>query len=147
MSTRLANRRTTSSPSMTSCTTGPSPWSLKTRRLSTRTASCLSPCAWDVGHCYAEGLTYLLNITEPDYCPVAVVKEFLGHRLCANVSHSGNSYDSHQAEAVISAEVEEKIPDTTNRTGESVWTSGDRYQYRGHVFSSPYWRRTTKAVC
>ena len=67
------------------------------------------PCTWDVGHCYAEGLTYLWNITEPDYCPVAVVKEFLGHRLRANVSQSGDSYDSHQAEAVISAEVEEKI--------------------------------------
>ena len=53
------------------------------------------PCTWDVGHCYAEGLTYLWNVTEPDYCPVTVVKEFLGHRLRANVSHSGDSSDSH----------------------------------------------------
>ena len=46
------------------------------------------PCPWDAGHCHAEGLTYLWNVTEPDYCPVAVVKEFLGHRLHANVSQS-----------------------------------------------------------
>ena len=39
------------------------------------------PCPWDAGHRHAEGLTYLWNITEPDYCPVAVLKEFLGHRL------------------------------------------------------------------
>ena len=67
------------------------------------------PCPWDAGHCHAEGLTYLWNVTEPDYCPVAVVKEFLGHRLHANVSYSGDSNDSHQAQAIIIAEVEEKI--------------------------------------
>ena len=67
------------------------------------------PFPWDAGHCQAEGLTYLWNVTEPDYCPVAVVKEFLGHRLHANVSQSGGSLGSHQAEAIASAEVEEKI--------------------------------------
>ena len=67
------------------------------------------PCPWDAGHCNAEGLTYLWNVTEPDYCPVAVVKEFLSHHLHANVSNPGDSPDSHQAEAIISAEVEEKI--------------------------------------
>ena len=67
------------------------------------------PCPWDAGHCHAEGLAYLWNVTELDYCPVAVVKEFLGHRLHANVSHSGDSIDSHQAEAIVSAKVEEKI--------------------------------------
>ena len=67
------------------------------------------PCPWNDGHCHAEGLTYLWNVTGPEYCPVAVVKEFLGHRLHANVSHSGDSSDSHQAEAIVSAEVEEKI--------------------------------------
>ena len=67
------------------------------------------PCPWNDGHCHAEGLTYLWNVTGPEYCPVAVVKEFLGHRLHANVSHSGDSSDSHHAEAIVSAEVEEKI--------------------------------------
>ena len=67
------------------------------------------PCPWNDGHCHAEGLTYLWNVTGPEYCPVAVVKEFLGHRLHANVSHSGDSSDSHLAEAIVSAEVEEKI--------------------------------------
>ena len=67
------------------------------------------PCPWDAGHRNAEGLTYLWNVTEPDYCPVTVVKEFLGHRLHANVSNTGDSLDSHQAEAIVSAEVEEMI--------------------------------------
>ena len=67
------------------------------------------PCPWNDGHCQAEGMTYLWNVTGPEYCPVAVVKEFLGHRLHANVSHSGDSSDSHHAEAIVSAEVEEKI--------------------------------------
>ena len=67
------------------------------------------PCPWNDGHCHAEGLTYLWNVTGPEYCPVAVVKEFLGHRLHANVSQSGDSYDSHHAEAIVSAEAEEKI--------------------------------------
>ena len=67
------------------------------------------PCPWDVGHCHAEGLTYLWNVREPDYCPVAVIKEFFGHRLHANVSDPGDFPDSHQAEATVSTEVEEKI--------------------------------------
>ena len=67
------------------------------------------PCPWNDGHCHAEGLTYLWNVTGPEYRPVAVVKEFLGHRLHANVSQSGDSYDSHHAEAIVSAEMEEKI--------------------------------------
>ena len=44
------------------------------------------PCRWEAGQCHAEGHTYIWNITGPNYCPVAVVKEFLGHRLHANVS-------------------------------------------------------------
>ena len=44
------------------------------------------PCPWKAGQCHAEGHTYIWNITGPDYCPVAVVKEFLGHRLHQNVS-------------------------------------------------------------
>ena len=68
------------------------------------------PCPWDAGHCHAEGLTYLWNITEPDYCPVAIVKEFLGHRLHGNVSSPDQCLpDSHGAEAIISSEVAEKI--------------------------------------
>ena len=67
------------------------------------------PCPWDAGQCHAEGLTYFWNVIEPDYCLVTVIKEFLGHRLHANVSNPGDSPDSHQAEAIISAEVEEKI--------------------------------------
>ena len=67
------------------------------------------PCPWDAGHCHAEGLTYLWNVTDPDYCPVTVVKEFLGHRLRSNVSNPGDFLDSHQAEATISADLEEKI--------------------------------------
>ena len=45
------------------------------------------PCRWEAGQCHADGHTYIWNITGPNYCPVAVVKEFLGHRLHANVSH------------------------------------------------------------
>ena len=67
------------------------------------------PCPWNDGHCQAEGLTYLWNVTGPEYCPVAVVKEFLGHRLHANVSNPGGSYGSHHAEAIVSAKAEEKI--------------------------------------
>ena len=67
------------------------------------------PCPWEAGQCDAEGRTYIWNVTGPDYCPVAVVKEFLGHRLHANVSSPDGSLDSHQAEAIVSSEVGEKI--------------------------------------
>ena len=93
------NRSTTSSPFMMTCISGLSPWSLKAVRLSDKDRQWSLPCPWDTGHCYAEGLTYVWNVTEPEYCPVAVVKKFLGHRLQANVSHSGDSLDSHQAES------------------------------------------------
>ena len=67
------------------------------------------PCPWEAGQCHEEGQTYIWNVTEPDYCPVAVGKEFLGHRLHANVSSPDGSLDSHQAEAIVSSEVGEKI--------------------------------------
>ena len=67
------------------------------------------PCPWDAGHCNAEGLTYLWNVMEPDYCLVAIVKEFLGHHLHANVSSPDGLPDSHRAEAIVSSEVGEKI--------------------------------------
>ena len=67
------------------------------------------PCPWEAGQCHAEGHTYIWNVTEPDYCPVAVVTEFLGHGLHANVSNPEGLLDSHQAEAIISSEVGEKI--------------------------------------
>ena len=44
------------------------------------------PCPWESGQCQAEGRAYLWNLTQPDYCPVAVVREFQGHRLYANLS-------------------------------------------------------------
>ena len=36
------------------------------------------PCSWLDGRCRAEGITYLWNITDPQYCQLAVVKEFKG---------------------------------------------------------------------
>ena len=67
------------------------------------------PCPYEAGQCYAEGRTYVWNTTDADYCPVAVVKEFLGHRLHANISDPNAPQDQHQAEAIVSSEVGEKI--------------------------------------
>ena len=39
------------------------------------------PCPWENGQCQAEGRAYLWNLKKPDYCPVAVVREFQGQRL------------------------------------------------------------------
>ena len=39
------------------------------------------PCSWAAGQCQANGLAYVWNTTKPDYCPVFLVKEFLGERL------------------------------------------------------------------
>ena len=36
------------------------------------------PYTWVDGHCPEEGVTFLWNVTDPQYCPVAVVNEFLG---------------------------------------------------------------------
>ena len=66
-------------------------------------------CPWKAGQCHAEGRTYIWNTTEPDYCQVAVVKEFLGHRLYANISNPDVPQSPHQAEAIISSEAGEKI--------------------------------------
>ena len=67
------------------------------------------PCQWEAGQCHAEGRTYIWNITEPDYCQVTVVKEFLGHRLYANISSPDIPQSPHQAEAIVSSEEGEKI--------------------------------------
>ena len=67
------------------------------------------PCPWETGQCLAEGRTYVWNLTEPDYCQVAVVKEFLGHRLHANLSDPNGSQCQHPAEAIVSSEMGEKI--------------------------------------
>ncbi len=67
------------------------------------------PCPWEAGQCYAEGRTYIQNLMEPDYCQVAVVKEFLGHRIHANGSEPHTPQGQHQAKAIVSSEVGEKI--------------------------------------
>ena len=64
------------------------------------------PCPLEAGQCHAEGRTYT---TEPDYYQVAVVKEFLGHRLYANISNPDVPQSPHQAEAIVSFEAGEKI--------------------------------------
>ena len=67
------------------------------------------PCSWESGQCQAEGKAYLWNLTEPDYCPVAMVREFEGHRLYANLSDPDTAQGQRQGEAVISSGVDEKI--------------------------------------
>ena len=67
------------------------------------------PCKWTDGQCHAEGQTYVWNTTESGYYQVALVREFLGHRLHANVSDPGFPQDPQRAEAVVSAEGHEKI--------------------------------------
>ena len=49
------------------------------------------------------------NLTQPDYCPVAVVREFQGHRLYANLSDPDTIHGQRQGEAVVSSGTEEKI--------------------------------------
>ena len=56
------------------------------------------PCPWETGQCIAEGKTYIWNLTNPDYCQVAVIKEFLGHRLHANLSDPDASQGRRPAE-------------------------------------------------
>ena len=67
------------------------------------------PCPWEAGRCIAEGKTYIWNLTEPDYCQVAMVKEFFGHRLYANLSDPNAPQGQRVAEAIIRTEVGEKI--------------------------------------
>ena len=68
------------------------------------------PCPWDnAGQCIAEGKKYIWNLMEPNYCQVAVVKEFLGHRLHANHSDPDTSHGQRPAKAIVSSEVGEKI--------------------------------------
>ena len=67
------------------------------------------PCPWENGQCQAEGRAYLWNLTKPDYCPVAVVREFQGHRLYANLSDPNTAHGQRQGEAVISSGTDEKI--------------------------------------
>ena len=67
------------------------------------------PCPWETGQCIAEGKMFIWNLTEPDYCQVAVVKEFLGHPLYAKLSDLNAPQGQHVAEAIISSEVREKI--------------------------------------
>ena len=67
------------------------------------------PCKWTDGQCHAEGQTYIWNTTENGYCQVALVREFLGYRLHANVSDPGSPQDPQRAEAIISAKGNEKI--------------------------------------
>ena len=66
-------------------------------------------CPWEAGRCIPEGKTYIWNLTEPDYYQVAVVKEFLGHRLYANLSDPDAPQGQRVAEAIVSTEVGEKI--------------------------------------
>ena len=67
------------------------------------------PCPWEAGQGYAEGRTYVWNIRESNYSQITLVREFLGYQLHANISDTDAPQDQHQAEAVISAEVGEKI--------------------------------------
>ena len=67
------------------------------------------PYKWVDGQCHAEGRTYIWNTTGSGYCQVALVREFLGHRLHTNVSEPGFLQDPQKAEAVVSAEGNEKI--------------------------------------
>ena len=66
-------------------------------------------CSWETGRCIAESKTYVWNLTESDYCQVAVVKEFLGQRLYANLSDPATPEGQRVAEAIISTEAGEKI--------------------------------------
>ena len=67
------------------------------------------PCPWESGQCRAESRAYLWNLTQPDYCPVAVVKEFQGHRLYANLSDPDTTRGQRQGEAIVSSDADEKI--------------------------------------
>ena len=67
------------------------------------------PCMWSEGQCYTEGQTYIWDTTEVDYCQVALLKEFLGQRLHANVSEPDAPLDQQPAEAIFSSENGEKI--------------------------------------
>ena len=67
------------------------------------------PCKWADGQCHAEGMTYVWNTTADGYCQVALVREFLGHRLRANVSEPAFLQDPQKAEAIVSAEGDKKI--------------------------------------
>ena len=69
----------------------------------------LLQCPWEAGQRYAEGRTYVWNTMEGKYCQVVLVKQFLGHQFHANVSDTNGPQDQHQAEAIISTEVGEKI--------------------------------------
>ena len=62
------------------------------------------PCPWEARQCHAAGRTYIWNAMESEYCPVAVVKEFLSHRLHANISGPDGSLNPRQTEAIISSE-------------------------------------------
>ena len=67
------------------------------------------PCPWEAGKYRAEGRMYIWNTTKPDYCQVAMVKEFLGHQLYANISNQDVPQSPQQAEAIVSSEAGEKI--------------------------------------
>ena len=60
----------------------------------------LLPCPWEAGQCQAKGRMYIWNLMEPDFCQVAVLKKFLGHRLQANISDPDAPQGQHQVEAI-----------------------------------------------
>ena len=67
------------------------------------------PCHWIEGQCRAEGITYLWNVTDPQYCPVAVVKEFQGQQVEANASASPDTRNARKVQAIVSTDRVEKI--------------------------------------
>ena len=67
------------------------------------------PCKWLDGHCRAEGITYIWSIEDPQYCDVALVKDFRGHRLLANASDKRDIHTTRKVEAIVSLENTEKI--------------------------------------
>ena len=67
------------------------------------------PCKWLDGYCRAEGISYLWSIEDPQYCDVALVKDFEGHRLLANASGEHDVHATRKVEAIVSLGNTEKI--------------------------------------
>ena len=67
------------------------------------------PCEWLDGYCRAEGISYTWSVEDPQYCEVALVKEFEGHRLLANASEEHDVLTTRNVKAIVSLGSTEKI--------------------------------------
>ena len=67
------------------------------------------PCKWIDGFCRAEGVSYTWSVEDPEYCEVALVKDFKGHRLLANASDERDLQTTRKVEAIVSMGNAEKI--------------------------------------